>query len=69
MLPTLSFIMVILPKVPILGSSATTVRVIRVVAAFQLRVLDCVAVIFTLPPSNNVTIFPLIEAMVELDDE
>ena len=52
-----------LPKVPSTGAIATTVSVIFVTAAFQFKVLLCVAVITTLPPSSKVRIFPESEAI------
>ena len=67
-LPTLSFIIVMLPKVPIIGSSAITVRIILAEAVVQFLVLDCVAVISTLPPSNRETLFPTTVATAGFDD-
>ena len=67
-LPTLSFMIVILPKVPIFGSSATTVRIMCAEAAFQLLVLDCVAVISAFPPSSTVTVFPLMDTTAGFDE-
>ena len=67
-LPTLSFIIVISPKVPTLGSRATTVNVICVDALFQLVVLDCMAVISVFPPSTNVTLLPKTVATAGFDE-
>ena len=67
-LPTLSFIRVRFPKVPSTGAIATIVSDIFAVALVYNKVLDCVAVISTTPPSNKVTTLPLTDAIAGLDD-
>lgn len=68
-LRTLSFMIVMLPKVPIMGSKAITVRAICVEALCQFKVMLCVAVIATVPPSRSVTVLPIMEATAEFEDE
>jgi hypothetical protein len=68
-LATLSFMIVMLPNVPIIGSSAMTVSAIRVYVLFQFDAILCMAVIVTVPPSSKVTVLPKTEAICAFDDE
>lgn len=67
-LATLSFIIEMFPKLPMVGRTATIVSFILALPASQLRVRPCEPLMLIVPPSMKVTMSPEIVAIFGLED-